>query len=274
MTLLTTLAYLLLTVSTAQMHLSDDQKLAVLHEAQVAYENGIELQTADPVASKDSFRRAANRYQVLVDDGVENGMLWYNLGNSQLLSGNIGEAIVAYRIGQRYIPSDGRLTANLQFARSLVANPVKKENTISILRRLAFWHDALPTKVRLTIGLLLWFSCWTLLSVRLFRTIAGFKTTSIFLGIAVVALSFSVVHDILDQHRSNGVLIESEVTVRKGNGEHFAPLFTEPIHEGIEFEILEQRPDWLHIKLPNGSTGWIQEKDATIVSRKNKLTLG
>jgi len=138
MTLLTTLTYLLLTVSASQMRLSDDQKLAVLHEAQIAYENGIELQTADPVASKDSFRRAANRYQVLVDDGVENGMLWYNLGNSQLLSENIGEAIVAYRMGQRYIPSDGRLTANLQFARSLVANSVKKENTISILRRLAF----------------------------------------------------------------------------------------------------------------------------------------
>ena len=141
MTLLTTLTYLLLTVSASQMRLSDDQKLAVLHEAQIAYENGIELQTADPVASKDSFRRAANRYQVLVDDGVENGMLWYNLGNSQLLSENIGEAIAAYRIGQRYIPSDGRLTANLQFARSLVANSVKKEKhyfnsqTISVLAR-------------------------------------------------------------------------------------------------------------------------------------------
>jgi tetratricopeptide (TPR) repeat protein len=266
MNLLATLASIILATSAPQLHLSNDQQLAVLQEAQFAYDNGIGLQLADPAASKNSFKRAANRFQVLVDDGVENGKLWYNLGNAQLQSENIGEAIAAYRMGQRYIPSNGRIAANLQFARSLVSDSSNSEDTISILRRLAFWHDTLPTQVRLTMGIIFWTCCWSLISIRLFRAIPGFKTASITLGIAALALSVSVTEDFLDQHREHGVLIEDEVTVRKGNGEHFAPMFIDPIQEGIEFTIIEQRPDWLHIKLPNGSTGWILEKNATIVS--------
>ncbi len=274
MTILTTLTTVLLSLSSNQLHLTHDQQTAVLQEAQVAYDTGVSLQTADPVASKESFRRSAERFQILVNDGIENGKLWYDLGNAQLQAGEIGEAIGAYRSAQRYIPSDGRLTANLQYARSKVSNPIKSESTTSILKRLAFWHDALPTQVRLALGVILWFGCWTLVSVRLFKPIPGFKTASITLGCAALALGVSVGADIADQHQDHGVLTASEVIVRKGNGVNYAPMLKYPIHEGIEFDIIEQRPEWLHISLPNGSTGWIQEEDAQIVTLENKLSRG
>ena len=266
MTLFSTLTSMILALAGTPYQLTPDQQTAVLHEAQVAYDSGISLQTADPVASKESFRRSANRFQILVDDGIENGKLWYNLGNAQLQAGKVGEAIAAYRSGQRYIPSDGRLLANLQHARTLVSNPIKAEDTTSILKRLAFWHESLPTKVRLTVGVLVWFGCWGLVSVRLFRPIPGFKISSITLGCAAIALGISVGADIADQHQDNGVLTASEVIIRKGNGVNYSPMLNEPIREGIEFEIIGQRPDWLHIRLPNGTTGWIQEEDAKVVT--------
>ena len=274
MTFLSTIATCLLALSSNPMHLTSEQQHAVLLEAQVAYDNGVSLQTADPVASIESFRRSADRFQLLIHDGVKNGKLWYDLGNAQLQSGEIGEAIAAYRSSQRYIPSNGRLTANLKHARTRVANQIKSENTASIFTRLAFWHKALPTQVRLFIGIIFWFSCWTLISVRLFRSVPGFKTASISLGCAAIALGLSVGVDIVDQHQDHGVLTANEVIVRKGNGVNYAPMLKDPIHEGIEFEIIEQRPDWLHIKLPNGSTGWIHEEDAQIVSlKRNHLVL-
>ena len=273
MTLLSTLSTVLLALSSNQMHLTQDQQLAVLQEAQVAYENGVSLQTSDPVASKESFRRSADRFQILVNDGIENGRLWYDLGNAQLQVGEIGEAIGAYRSAQRYIPSDGRLAANLQYARSQVSNPIKNEGTTSILKRLAFWHDALPTQVRLSVGIVFWFGFWALISIRLFRNqsgVPGFKTASVVLGCAAIALVVSVGADIANQHQDHGVLTANEVIVRKGNGVNYAPMLKDPIHEGVEFDIIEQRPEWLHIKLPNGSTGWIQEEDAQIVTLDSK----
>ena len=53
MTFLSTLTTLLLAFNSNQMHLTQEQQLAVLKEAQVAYDNGVSLQTADPVASKE-----------------------------------------------------------------------------------------------------------------------------------------------------------------------------------------------------------------------------
>jgi tetratricopeptide (TPR) repeat protein len=262
----------ILASSPQDIHLSNDQQDAVLTEAQNAYDNAVLLQTSDPVASKDLFRRAANRYQLLVDDGIENGKLWYNLGNAQLQVGEIGEAIAAYRSSQRYMPSDGRLQANLEYARTLVTNPITAKGTSSILKRLAFWHESLPTQVRLGVGITFWFACWALVSVRLFRRVPGFKTISISLGCIALSLGVSVGIDISDQYQNHGVLTAKEVIVRKGNGLSYAPMLKDPLHEGIEFDIIQQRPDWLHIKLPNGSTGWIQEEDAQIVTLDLTLT--
>jgi hypothetical protein len=249
----------------SSVHLTNEQQVAVLQEAQHAYDTGVSLQTADPVAAKESFRRSAERFQVLVDDGIENGRLLYDLGNANVQAGQIGEAIAAYRSASRYIPSDGRLHANLVHARSLVNNPIENKKTKSVLKRLAFWHDALPTSVRLGLGTMCWFAFWGLVSVRIFKGIPGFKTASCFLGFFSIVLSVSVALDIADQHSQYGVIVRDEVIVRKGNGANYSPLFKEPLQGGIEFEIIEQRPDWLHILLPNGSKGWVEENSTLLI---------
>jgi len=266
------IAAILLSILSASngIQLTMEQQYSILDEAQVAYDQGIALQTADPVASKEAFRRSANRFKILVDDGIENGMLWYDLGNAQLQAGEVGEAIAAYRSAKRYLPSNGRVSANLDYARSLVINPMNLEDTPSILKRLAFWHESLPTQIRLYLGIILWFTFWALISVRIFRVIPGFKTSAIVTGLSALALCISVSADIADQRQSHGVLTAQEVIVRKGNGTNYEAMFQEPLHEGIEFEIVGNRRDWLHIRLPNGSEGWIEKKDAQIVTLEIK----
>ncbi|MBT4584913.1 MAG: hypothetical protein HOC93_07530 [Phycisphaerae bacterium] len=258
MNLLTVLTLCIL----SSVQLTNEQQVAVLKEAQSAYDNGVSLQTADPVAAKESFRRSAQRFQILVDDGVENGKLLYNLGNANVQAGQIGEAIAAYRIASRYIPSDGRLRGNLAHTRSLVHNPFEKNKSKSLLTRLTFWHDSLPTGARLGLGMICWVAFWGLLSVHIFISIPGFKTASTFLGFFAIVLSVSVGVDIVDQDTKYGVIATDEVIVRKGNGTNYSPMLNEPIGEGVEFEIIEQRPDWIHILLPNGTKGWVEEEAA------------
>ena len=249
----------------SSVQLTNEQQVAVLQEAQLAYDTGVSLQTADPVAAKESFRRSAERFQILVADGIENGLLLYDLGNAHVQEGQIGEAIAAYRAADRYIPSNGRLQANLVHARSLVNNPVKNTSKKSTLEQLAFWHDSLPASVRLGFGIVCWFAFWGLLSVRMFTHIPGFKTATIFLGLFSAALGVSIGVDLVEQQTSHGVIVFDEAIVRKGNGVNYAPLFNEAISEGVEFEIIEKRPDWLHILLPNGSKGWVKEESAQVI---------
>ena len=79
-------------------------------------------------------------------------------------------------------------------------------------------------------------------------------------------LGASALWDIgIDSGQTRGVLVGDQVIVRKGNADSFSPQFEEPINRGVEFEVLEVRPDWLHIELGNGEQGWIQTDDAEIV---------
>ena len=61
------------------------------------------------------------------------------------------------------------------------------------------------------------------------------------------------------------VIVAKEVIVRQDNGENYQPSFTEPLHKGTEFVLLENRPGLFQIKLSDDSNGWIPENAAELI---------
>ena len=66
-------------------------------------------------------------------------------------------------------------------------------------------------------------------------------------------------------NKVSGVITTNEVVARQGDGVNYTSSFKEPLHEGTEFDLLEQRPGWLHIRLSDGSKGWITEGSAELI---------
>jgi hypothetical protein len=62
-----------------------------------------------------------------------------------------------------------------------------------------------------------------------------------------------------------GVITAKEVVARQGDGQNYPPSFKEPLHEGTEFDLIERRPKWFHIKLSDDSDGWIPEDSAELI---------
>ena len=62
-----------------------------------------------------------------------------------------------------------------------------------------------------------------------------------------------------------GVIISSEVVARKGNSETYEPSFKESLHSGTEFNLIENRGDWINIELADARTCWIPSKDIELV---------
>jgi SH3-like domain-containing protein len=54
------------------------------------------------------------------------------------------------------------------------------------------------------------------------------------------------------------------VVVRKGNGEGYDPQFEQPLHDGIEFRVIEQRGGWLRIELADGNQGWVRSREVEL----------
>ncbi len=249
--------------------LSHDQQVKILDEAQASYDQAAALLRSDPESADQMFRQSAERFQLLVDSGVINGDLYYDLGNACLQAGDLGQAIANYLRADELRPNDPRIEANLAHARSLVRPQVTKDGSDALLHRLTFWHHGWPIQWRLAIFAGLWIALWAAILIRFWTKYAGFIWISATSCVLAIAFGASTLISISGTNASQqGVLIRDEVVVRKGNAESFSPQFQEPVNQGLEFRVLEERPDWLHIELNNGESGWIPRSDAEIVSEE------
>ena len=64
-----------------------------------------------------------------------------------------------------------------------------------------------------------------------------------------------------------GVLIVDEVYGRKGPGYSYLSSYADPLHNGIEFSMLEVRGEWLLAILKDGSHCWLPCETAQILER-------
>jgi len=65
----------------------------------------------------------------------------------------------------------------------------------------------------------------------------------------------------------SGVIVASEVTARKGDGETYQPSFENPLHAGTDFKLVEERGKWLYIELQDGRRAWVPLKSAEFVEQ-------
>jgi hypothetical protein len=246
--------------------LSEDQRVAILSEAQALYDRGVALRGSDPEAAREAFIDAAGRFRQLVDDGVKNGRLHYNLGNAYLQAGEIGRAILEYRRAEQYIAGDARLAHNLEYARSLRRNRIPPSGERALLRALLGWHFRTSVGARFTVFTAAYVLFWLVLLVHLFRPAAAGRWTAVVAAVLWLTCGASVLADLIQNNAAReGVVLSDDVIVRKGNGEGFEPQFEQPLHQGVEFEVLDRRPDWLQIELRDGKSGWVRSDQVGLI---------
>ncbi|MBU0618348.1 MAG: tetratricopeptide repeat protein [Planctomycetes bacterium] len=244
---------------------SRPQLILQLSDAREAFDRGSALLASAPDDAMAAFREARDKFQAVVDTGIENGQLYYNLGNTHLRLGEIGEAIADYRRAQRLTPGDSRLKANLRFARSLRRDHIVASGERALVQTVFFWHTALPARVRASAALVGYGLFWLLLVAQQLWPRARIRAAALVCLALWVVLLVSVATDLPSQSGlTEGVLVADEVVVRKGNGEAYRPQFEEPLHEGVEFKMSELRGDWIHIELADGSQGWVRAHEAEL----------
>lgn len=105
---------------TPQVLLNQKQRESIFNDANESYRNGLSLAETNRVDAKDLFLQAANKYQLLVDSGISNADLYFNLGNSYLQSDQLGRAIANYERALKLQPDNRQFQANLNAAQAMV----------------------------------------------------------------------------------------------------------------------------------------------------------
>jgi tetratricopeptide (TPR) repeat protein len=215
----------------------------------------------------EKIRQAASTYRRIIhEEGIENGYLYYNLGNCHFHLGEIGRAIVNYRRAERFIPNYADLKRNLESARSRRKDRVQKSQIRSIARTLLFWHHVMSLRTKIAVFSVFFSIIWIVLLVRLFLERAWVKWALALSILLAVAFGVSgAIESYGERSVRFGVILADTTLPRKGPGESYAPTFKEPLHEGTEFRLIDRQAQWLQVELDNGARCWLPSRHAELI---------
>ncbi|MCD6175553.1 MAG: hypothetical protein J7K65_07300 [Planctomycetes bacterium] len=206
------------------------------------------------------YRQAIVGYEKIIQTGgVHNARLYYNLANSYLLTDDLGRAILNYRRAQRLDSSNPDIHKNLSFARSKRIDQFTVPTQEKILERLFFWHYDFSIKIRFLIGgICLSILCiWLILGAWIVKWPATIPVCSIMMLLLIGMIASVAIEQHTWSTHHSGVIVAEAVIARQGDSDNYPESFSEPLHTGVEFEVIEQRPDWLYIKLSSDQDTWI-----------------
>ena len=227
-----------------------------IEQAQIAYETG-------------SFSTAIQIYEGIVDKGVDNENLYFNLGSAYLQHGDIGKALLNYRRAQQYIPRDTEL--NEHIARLRIRRTNIQESDIDFLNAIADGTVALFTIKELsTVAFALWVVWFLLVAARILakRGHDVLRITMMGVGLLlIVSLLILGARLYTEQNRPEAVITVSSTIVMSGPGEDYVTHFE--LFNAAEVRILDQKSGWLRFSINDGRQGWLREGTVEFVSRRD-----
>ncbi|MGD0551295.1 MAG: hypothetical protein ABSB25_01450 [Sedimentisphaerales bacterium] len=248
------------TLSKEQIHTLFNQANDAFRQANSAVD--------DTDKSNSLYEKAVLGYEKIIREGhIENPKLYYNLANAYLLKGDVGRAILNYRCAEKLDKSDSDIRKNLAFARSRRVDKVEIKTEKQILQTLVFWHYDFSMRARFTVACV----CFAVFCLGL-TVMIWFGHNALLIAVTVVSAGLLVcligslaMEEYSQAANLAGVIVSPEVVAYQGDGQNYPPSFKAPLHAGTEFELVERRPGWSHIKLADGSDGWIPQSAAGII---------
>jgi tetratricopeptide (TPR) repeat protein len=236
-------------------------------EGESSFRQANELLATDPAKARELFEKAAMYFEAIHrDGGIENGRLFYNIGNIYFRLGNTGKAILNYRRAERFIPNDINLQQNLNYARSRCVDKIEPRPQTQVFHTVFFWHYDLSGPTRAWILAAFSGSLWLLGGIYLLKQKTWLRNAIVGCAVFSLLLAGSLAVEAYEEsYIRSGVVLEKEVVGRKGDSTTFEPTFKEPLHMGLEFKLVEERKGWLHIELADGRRCWIPESAAGII---------
>jgi tetratricopeptide (TPR) repeat protein len=261
------LALVLVPAGSALAELSRQEVRRLFDQANEAFRQANSL-AGEPDRAARLYDAAILAYERIVNEGgIRNARLYYNLGNAYFLKQDIGRAILNYRRAERLDKGDADLQNNFAFAREKRVDIVPVPTEQRVLKTLFFWHYDFAIKTKFVVALV----CFAVLCVSLTGMVwigrnAASTVTGVVFGMLTACFALSLVVEARQRAGTIcGVIVADAVVAHQADWENSPASFKEPLHAGTEFELAESRTGWLHIRLADGSDGWVPDDSAELI---------
>ncbi len=220
--------------------------------------NGVELY------NEGDYDAAVQNLLKVAESGIQNGKLFYNLGNAYFKAGDIGRAMLWYERALKLIPNDPDLRFNHDYVMTRLKDErVEKESPV--FRILFFWKHVLsPLQIQWA-GIILNCLFWGILAVRLVlkkRRILGVEGV-LALVLSLVFILTSVYTCYENKFQQKAIIVSDEVSIRSGLSDDSTELFV--LHAGTRVLVRKTSKDYYRIRFSEDKIGWVKAEDAEII---------
>lgn len=222
---------------------------------------------AQDLYAEGQHAEAAHLYDSVLTHFVS-ADLYFNLGNCYFKTNDLPRAILNYERAWKLAPGDEDIYYNLRAANRLVVDDIGSMPLVDLSntwKRFQAGENrdqwAFVSLAAAAIGFLL------LVGMVLAR-LPWLKRSAFFLALALFALSATAVilasmraHDM--NERNEAIIFAPKVDVRSEPNASSTRLLI--LHEGSKVQLQQENGEWIEVRLPNGTGGWIKGSDVEVI---------
>jgi tetratricopeptide (TPR) repeat protein len=206
---------------------------------------------------------AITAFEAVAAQGVDNGKLFYNLGNAYLKNDDLGRAVLWYERALIRIPDDPDLRFNHDYALTLTKDE-RVEPGISLVRILFFWKFQLSHTTICWLAILLNAALWISLSILAIRKKRRLRPAVVLLALATILFSATAVFNYVEADRiRHAVILPEKVAVRSGFSESATELFI--LHAGTKVRVARESDTHLMVRYTVDKIGWVKKADVGVI---------
>jgi tetratricopeptide (TPR) repeat protein len=214
------------------------------------------------------YAEAAAGYEAIIDFGVYDSDVYYNLGNAYFKLGDLGRAILNYRRAYRLAPRDADITTNLVIARAQTVDQLEVTAAGALANLVQLAEEWLTLGEAAILALVLWLLMCGLAVAAIFwprwrRWVGvGLGVVGLFLAIGLVSMANRYY---TEQWYPPAVIVAGQVNVTSGPGGSDQYLVEFDLHSGAEVSLMESRPGWRRVRLSDNLQGWVPAESVELV---------
>ncbi|MBN1656210.1 MAG: tetratricopeptide repeat protein [Deltaproteobacteria bacterium] len=228
--------------------------------------------SANEAYFRGDFASAAKDYEKIVQAGVRDADVYFNLATAYARAGEYGKAILFYERGLKAKPGDEAAEAGLAACRNLLGKREAEKQGEAVVQTRPPLSEALvrPFSENLLAGLLLLFD-FAFFALLIALRLSERESLRIGLGIAAPLIGFLLIltvggllvkSEALKEGRA-AIVINDEAAIREGPDPRAQA--RGKAQQGQSARIIKGEADYVRVRLSDGSEGWMKRSDVEAI---------
>jgi tetratricopeptide (TPR) repeat protein len=226
------------------------------------------FQKANEAYNRKDYVNAIEQYEALIEEGYEDGMLYYNLGNAYYKANQLAKSLLWYERALRLNPDNEDIKHNIAFVNQQTIDKIEVQPEFFLKTWFAALRDLFTVQMWATISIVfVVIGCICIVLLLLLSSsrwrVSLFVIACIVFVISILSIAFACLQKSNVNRKDEAIMLQKIITVKSTPDMSGTDLFT--VHEGIKIQITDKAGNWLEVRFSNGDKGWIKEEAVEII---------